>query len=145
MAATSGLTSLNELLDATGSEAVAHDQCIRRSLAKLTSRRVSIFTLDRADEWRGYLAEPFGNDPELSERWGASETHIFDPDDGSRADAVVCANLLDDVPSEDLPWLLAELFGAAESLVHLGIRPARDSLLLRARPGDPIRRATDRR
>lgn len=136
---------LSELIDGAGSELVAHDVCIRQSLAGLSSTRLAVYTLDKAAEWRRYLAEPVANDPKLSTRWGASDVRILDPNDptvssGGRADAVICANTLDRVPSEDLPWVLGEVFGGAESLVHLGIRPAGRSFRFRARPGDPVRR-----
>ncbi len=137
--------TLSELLDAAGSELVAHDVCIRQSLANLSSRRVSIYTLHRADEWRRYLAEPVANDPKLTARWGASDTRILDPNDSAaspagRADAVICANTLDFVPSEDLPWVLSEVFRSAGSMVHLGIRPAGRSSGFHARRGRPVRR-----
>jgi mitochondrial fission protein ELM1 len=134
--------SLSELLGAADSEIVAHDFSIRRALANLSSRRISIYAHHNADEWRGYLAAPTLNDPQLSARWGASSTQILDPGDPAahRTDAVICANALDFVPAEDLPWVLAEVFGSATSLVHLGIRPAGRSSGFRARPGDPVRR-----
>ena len=37
------------------------------------------------------------------------------------ADAVIATNLLDQVPSEDLPWLLDELFSRARSWIYLAV------------------------
>jgi uncharacterized protein len=43
------------------------------------------------------------------------------------AGAVLAANLLDDVPGEDLPWLLDELFSRARSWVYLAVTAERAS------------------
>ena len=106
---------------------MAHDVSIRESLARLPNGRISIYALDGAAGWRRYLEAPVGNDPQLAARWGAASVAILDLDDPKtipigRADAVICTNTLDAVPTEDLPWVLDEIFAHAESLVHLGIR-----------------------
>jgi mitochondrial fission protein ELM1 len=136
---------LSQLLGAHGPELVAHDFCIRRALAQLSSRRLAVYTLDMSVRWRHYLAKPVANDSELSVRWGADDTRVCGPndpaaDDELHADAVICANTLDVVPGQDLPWILDEVFSGAASVVHLGIRPARRRFRFRARTGDPVRR-----
>lgn len=58
----------------------------------------------------------------------------FEPVAGRHGDGVVCASGLESVPEDDVPWLLDELFRAAERFVLVSI----DCHCLRAsRPADP--------
>jgi mitochondrial fission protein ELM1 len=60
--------------------------------------------------------------------------HAFDDIASMRADGMVCASGLESVPEDDLPWLLDELFRAAERFVLVSL----DCVRLRAaRPADP--------
>jgi len=127
---------LSALLDADASELVAHDFCIRASLAKLPDRRLSIYTIAAQRAWRDHLADPPGDETAVGTRWGATGLNVLDPDHpargpNGRADAVVCDPTLGSVPTEDLAWVLGEVFASATSLVHFGIRP--ESRLLRFR------------
>lgn len=110
---------------------VAHDVLLRESLRVARGRSVAIHTWGNGARWRRYLENPSGNDPELVQRWGASRIELFDaaepvPPSPGHVAAVVCSGVLEDIPVEDLPWVLRRLFASADSLVHAGIRPDPD-------------------
>jgi mitochondrial fission protein ELM1 len=68
-----------------------------------------------------------GNYPELDEIIGqvqASSVHRWDPSTRPArrcADAVVCSGGLDAIPEDDVPWVLDEVFAAAERFVYAAV------------------------
>lgn len=73
----------------------------------------------------------------IAEYWDVDEVRCFDPGYAphsarpeGRFDGVVCTDVLEHCPEEDLPWILDELFAYAKGFVYLNVAcfPARKTL-----------------
>jgi FkbM family methyltransferase len=73
----------------------------------------------------------------VAEYWDVDEVHCYDPGYAphsrrpeGRFDGVVCTDVLEHCPEEDLPWILEEIFGYASRFVYLNVAcyPARKTL-----------------
>jgi hypothetical protein len=73
----------------------------------------------------------------IAEYWDVDEVRLFDPGytphsalPQERFDGVVCTDVLEHCPAEDLPWILDEIFGYAKLFVYLNVAcfPARKHL-----------------
>ena len=73
----------------------------------------------------------------IAEYWDVDEVRLFDPGYAphsalpqGRFDGVVCTDVLEHCPEEDLPWILDEIFGYARLFVYLNVAcfPARKHL-----------------
>jgi hypothetical protein len=82
-------------------------------------------------------AEDHADYPDVKSYWGVSGITCYDPayspfvqlPDGT-FDGVVCTDVLEHCPEEDIPWILAELFRYARKFVYANIAcfPARKRL-----------------
>lgn len=66
--------------------------------------------------------------PDLRTYWGLDEVTLYDPGyephsryPSGRFDAVICTDVLEHVPAEDLPWVADELMGFAGQFVFVTI------------------------
>jgi hypothetical protein len=75
--------------------------------------------------------------PDVKSFWGVAEIACYDPAyppfielPRRKFDGVVCTDVLEHCPEEDIPWILAELFGFAEKFVYGNVAcfPARQRL-----------------
>ena len=73
----------------------------------------------------------------IAEYWDVDEVRCFDPGYAphnalpeGKFDGVICTDVLEHCPEEDLPWILAEIFGYATAFVYLNVAcfPARKTL-----------------
>ena len=73
----------------------------------------------------------------IAEYWDVDEVRCFDPGYAPHSarpeghyDGVICTDVLEHCPEEDLPWILGEIFGYARHFVYLNVAcyPARKSL-----------------
>jgi FkbM family methyltransferase len=73
----------------------------------------------------------------IAEYWDVDEVRCYDPGYAphnrlpeEQFDGVVCTDVLEHCPEEDLPWILEEIFGYARSFVYLNVAcfPARKTL-----------------
>lgn len=73
----------------------------------------------------------------IAEYWDVDEVRCFDPGYAphsappeGRFDGVICTDVLEHCPEEDLPWILGEIFGYARQFVYLNVAcyPARKTL-----------------
>jgi hypothetical protein len=73
----------------------------------------------------------------IAEYWDVDEVRCFDPGypphsalPAGRFDGVICTDVLEHCPEEDLPWILDEIFGYAKEFVYLNVAcfPARKTL-----------------
>jgi hypothetical protein len=73
----------------------------------------------------------------VAEYWDVDEVHCYDPGYAphsarpqGRFDGVVCTDVLEHCPEEDVPWILGEIFGYARRFVYLNVAcyPARKTL-----------------
>lgn len=75
--------------------------------------------------------------PDIRSYWGVDEVRCYDPAyppftslPGGTFDGVVCTDVLEHCPEEDIPWILDELFGFADKFVYANVAcfPARKRL-----------------
>jgi len=75
-------------------------------------------------------AEAFGatRGTTLKDHWGLDEVTLYDPaypahDELPRGtfDGVICTDVLEHVPGDDVPWVLGEIFAYAEKFVYLNV------------------------
>jgi hypothetical protein len=73
----------------------------------------------------------------IAEYWGVDEVRCYDPGYAAHSalpqekfDGVVCTDVLEHCPQEDLAWILDEIFGYAKRFAYLNVAcfPARKSL-----------------
>ena len=73
----------------------------------------------------------------VAEYWDVDEVHCYDPGYAphsacpqGRFDGVVCTDVLEHCPEEDLGWILGEIFGYAQRFAYLNVAcyPARKTL-----------------
>jgi hypothetical protein len=73
----------------------------------------------------------------VKDYWGVETIHCFDPGVPEHAslpaapvDGLICTDVLEHIPEEDIPWVLAELFALADGFVYANIAayPARKTL-----------------
>lgn len=80
-----------------------------------------------------YREKPFKpNDkqsaPSLQAFWGVNDLALYDPGvpeisnlPASRFDAVICIDVLEHCPEEDMPWIVGEIFAIARDFVYLNV------------------------
>lgn len=75
--------------------------------------------------------------PDIKSYWGVGEIACYDPAyppfaglPQRRFDGVVCTDVLEHCPEDDIPWIVAELFAFAEKFVYANVAcyPARQRL-----------------
>jgi hypothetical protein len=75
--------------------------------------------------------------PDIKSFWGVQEIRCYDPAyppfsllPAGKFGGVVCTDVLEHCPEEDIPWILDELFGFAEKFVYASVAcfPARKRL-----------------
>jgi hypothetical protein len=75
--------------------------------------------------------------PDVKSYWGIAEVRCYDPAYSPFSelptgtfDGVICTDVLEHCPEEDIPWILAELFGYARKFVYANVAcfPARKRL-----------------
>jgi len=73
----------------------------------------------------------------IAEYWDVDEVRCYDPGyapfaalPAGRFDGVICTDVLEHCPEEDLPWIVAELFGFAKRFIYANVAcyPARKHL-----------------
>lgn len=78
----------------------------------------------------GAPAKAFGGAPgtTLQEHWGLDAVTLYDPAypthndlPAGSFDGVICTDVLEHVPQEDVPWVLDEIFGYAKKFVYLNV------------------------
>jgi hypothetical protein len=75
--------------------------------------------------------------PDIRSYWGVDEIRCYDPGyqpfgtpPSGKFDGVICTDVLEHCPEEDVPWILDELFALAEKFVYANVAcfPARKRL-----------------
>jgi hypothetical protein len=75
--------------------------------------------------------------PDVKAYWGVSEVRCYDPGYSpfmelpeGKFDGVICTDVLEHCPEEDMPWIVGELFGYARKFVYANVAcfPARKTL-----------------
>jgi len=75
--------------------------------------------------------------PDIRSYWGVDQIRCYDPGyppfttlPTGKFDGVICTDVLEHCPEEDIPWILGELFGYADRFVYANVAcfPARKRL-----------------
>jgi hypothetical protein len=66
--------------------------------------------------------------PDIRSYWGIEDVHLYDPGHAPYSalpsgafDGVICTDVLEHVPPEDIPWVLGEIFGFARKFVFANV------------------------
>jgi hypothetical protein len=66
--------------------------------------------------------------PDIRTYWGIEDLHLYDPGHAPYSalpsgafDGVICTDVLEHVPQEDVPWVLGEIFGYARRFVFANV------------------------
>lgn len=122
-----------------GSSLGAHIVRIKRLIEETGARTLLDYGAGKGKQYRPQKIMVDGRHVAdgIAEYWDVDEVRCFDPGfaphsalpDG-RFDGVVCTDVLEHCPEEDLPWILDEIFGYATRFVYLNVAcfPARKHL-----------------
>lgn len=122
-----------------GSSLGAHIVRIKRLIEETGARTLLDYGAGKGQQYRPQKIVVDGRHVAdgIAEYWDVDEVRCFDPGfaphsalpDG-RFDGVVCTDVLEHCPEEDLPWILDEIFGYATRFVYLNVAcfPARKHL-----------------
>lgn len=122
-----------------GSSLPAHIRRIKRLVQATGARSILDYGAGKGMQYR---PQPITVDGEhvadgIAEYWDVDEVRCFDPGYAPHSalpqgvfDGVVCTDVLEHCPEEDLPWILDEIFGYAKGFVYLNVAcfPARKTL-----------------
>ncbi len=107
-----------------------HAERIRRLLARTGSTSLLDYGCGKAILHKvGAIEDEAGKTyPSLLAYWGLKSVTLYDPAylpystlPQGKCDAVICTDVLEHCPQEDIPWIVEELFGYANRLVFANI------------------------
>jgi hypothetical protein len=112
---------------------------IRRLILETQSRSLLDYGCGKGQQYLPYrIADPMiGEFPDIKSYWGVSDIRCYDPGYAPYTemptgtyDGVICTDVLEHCPEEDVPWILAELFSYATKFVYANVAcfPARKRL-----------------
>jgi FkbM family methyltransferase len=122
-----------------GSSLGAHIVRIKRLVDQTGARTILDYGAGKGMQYRPHRVVVDGRHVAdgIAEYWDVDEVRCFDPGHAPHSalpegkfDGVVCTDVLEHCPEEDLPWILDEIFGYAEHFVYLNVAcfPARKTL-----------------
>jgi hypothetical protein len=106
-----------------------HITTIRSELKRFSARTLLDYGAGKAKHYENTVFELPGRQVKgLKALWKLDEIRLYDPGHAPNAvlptgqfDAVICTDVLEHIPQEDLDWVVAELFGFARRFVYAGI------------------------
>jgi hypothetical protein len=112
---------------------------IRRLLVETQTRTLLDYGCGKGQQYRPFrIVDPkVGEFPDIKSYWGISDVHCYDPGyppysqvPSGTFDGVICTDVLEHCPEEDVPWIVAELFSYATKFVFANVAcfPARKRL-----------------
>jgi hypothetical protein len=122
-----------------GSSLPAHIRRIKRLVDATGARTILDYGAGKGAQYRPHRVMVDGEHVAdgIAEYWDVDEVRCFDPGYAPHSalpegkfDGVVCTDVLEHCPEEDLPWILDEIFGYARRFVYLNVAcfPARKTL-----------------
>lgn len=115
-----------------------HVSTIMALLRQFGSKTLLDYGAGKAKDYEGLIGIVQGREVRgLKALWNLDEIRLYDPGYAPHAtlpegqfDAVICTDVLEHIPEEDIPWVLDELFGYARHFVYasVAIYPAAKTL-----------------
>jgi hypothetical protein len=112
-----------------GRSLATHISTIRGALKKVGARSLLDYGAGKAKHYEETVFHLPGRQVKgLKALWSLDELRLYDPGYGPNAtlptgqfDAVICTDVLEHIPQEDMDWIVGELFGFARRFVYAGI------------------------
>src|SRR5690606_29055067 len=107
-----------------------HISTIRSLLKKVEARTLLDYGAGKAKHYEtSEFSLPDGRKVRgLRELWNLEQVRLYDPGYAPHAgypagvfDAVICTDVLEHIPEQDLDWVISDLFGFAQRLVYAGV------------------------
>jgi len=122
-----------------GSSLAAHVARIKRLIDVTEARTILDYGAGKGTQYRPHPVIVGGTHVAdgIAEYWDVDEVRCFDPGYAPHSalpegefDGVICTDVLEHCPEDDLPWILDEIFGYAQRFVYLNVAcfPARKTL-----------------
>lgn len=122
-----------------GQSLFAHVERIKRLIEVTNARTILDYGAGKGLQYRPQKLVVGGRHVAdgVAEYWDVDEVHCYDPGYAPHSarpdgvfDGVVCTDVLEHCPEEDVPWILGDIFGYAKSFVYLNVAcyPARKTL-----------------
>ena len=122
-----------------GSSLGPHIARIKRWIERTGARTILDYGAGKGMQYRPHKVVVNGEHVAdgIAEYWDVDEVRCFDPGYAPHSalpegkfDGVICTDVLEHCPEEDLPWILDEIFGYAKRFVYLNVAcyPARKTL-----------------
>lgn len=113
-----------------GTSLLRHLAAVKRLIAATGAKTVLDYGCGKGDQYRPQRVVVDGQHVAdgIAEYWDVDEVRCYDPayaphatlPDG-RFDGVICTDVLEHCPEQDLPWILDEIFAYAETFVYLNV------------------------
>ena len=113
-----------------GSSLAVHVTRIKRLIERTGARTILDYGAGKGMQYRPHKVVVDGKHVAdgIAEYWDVDEVRCFDPGYAPHSklpegkfDGVVCTDVLEHCPEEDLPWILEEIFGYANGFVYLNV------------------------
>lgn len=112
---------------------------IRRLIVETQARTLLDYGCGKGLQYHPYrIADPnVGEFPDIKSYWGLTDVRCYDPGyppfselPSGPFDGVICTDVLEHCPEEDVPWIVGELFAFATRFVYANVAcfPARKRL-----------------
>jgi hypothetical protein len=104
---------------------------IRRLIVASQPRNLLDYGCGKGQQyWPFRIQDPEGGGeyPDIKSYWGISDVRCYDPGypphselPSGKFDGVICTDVLEHCPEEDVPWIIAELFDFANKFVYANV------------------------
>lgn len=122
-----------------GTSLLSHVERIRRAIEASGARTILDYGAGKGHQYRPFpvIVDGVHVADSIAEYWDVDEVRCYDPGCAAHAalppgqfDGVVCTDVLEHCPEEDLPWILDEILGFARRFAYLNVActPARKTL-----------------
>lgn len=112
----------------TGMSLLPHVGMIKSLIDKFGARSVLDYGAGKASFYTApmFPSAEGGGKVDIRTYWGVDEVRLYDPGYeplsklplGERFDAVICTDVMEHIPEEDMDWVIDELYGFANRMVY---------------------------
>jgi hypothetical protein len=112
-----------------GRSLLPHIGRIKKLVQRTAARTLLDYGCGKGTQYEQQLEDAEGRRyGSVAEFWGVTQVHRYDPGFApfstlpeSAFDAVICTDVLEHCPEEDMPWIIGELFHYARSFVYANV------------------------